>query len=288
MIEAAVLIPAMLIGLGAYLAAYRWPDPIGAPRVDTATVRDEVQRHPALAALLRTRTDPAELTGLALTVAAAACLLAAGGIGLLLAMIRTGSGFARWDAAFARFGATHATAGSTTFLRDISLLGGTVGVIVIGVLIGLVEVRRTRTFALLGFLVLACGGQFAIANLLKVIVNRDRPDILPLTGFSGSSFPSGHATAAAAVFMTAAFLIGRRRSRRVRAALVGGAVAIACCVAASRVLLGVHWFTDVIAGLLLGWAWFAICSMVFGGRILRYGAPIQQAQASAPPAPVPH
>ena len=52
----------------------------------------------------------------------------------------------------------------------------------------------------------------------------------------------------------------------------GLAAGIAVAVAASRVLLDVHWLTDVIAGLALGWAWFAVCAIAFGGRILRFGA----------------
>jgi undecaprenyl-diphosphatase len=54
--------------------------------------------------------------------------------------------------------------------------------------------------------------------------------------------------------------------------LTGLAVGIAVAVAASRVLLDVHWLSDVIAGLALGWAWFAVCGIAFGGRILRFGA----------------
>jgi membrane-associated phospholipid phosphatase len=54
--------------------------------------------------------------------------------------------------------------------------------------------------------------------------------------------------------------------------LVGLAVGIAVAVAASRVLLDVHWLTDVIGGLALGWAWFAACAVAFGGRVLRFGA----------------
>jgi undecaprenyl-diphosphatase len=54
--------------------------------------------------------------------------------------------------------------------------------------------------------------------------------------------------------------------------LTGVAVGVAVAVAASRVLLDLHWLSDVIAGLALGWAWFAVCAIAFGGRILRFGA----------------
>ena len=54
-------------------------------------------------------------------------------------------------------------------------------------------------------------------------------------------------------------------------------MAIAVAVACSRVLLGVHWMSDVIAGLAFGWAWFGICAIAFGGRFLVLGAPVQQA-----------
>ena len=59
--------------------------------------------------------------------------------------------------------------------------------------------------------------------------------------------------------------------------LTGLAAGIAVAVAASRVLLDVHWLTDVIAGLALGWAWFAVCAIAFGGRILRFGAAAETA-----------
>src|SRR4029450_9212945 len=71
----------------------------------------------------------------------------------------------------------------------------------------------------------------------------------------------------------AALLLGRGRARPTRALLAGAAVGLAVAVAASRLLLGQHWLSDGLAGLALGWAWFAVCSIAFGGRLLRFGAP---------------
>jgi undecaprenyl-diphosphatase len=166
-------------------------------------------------------------------------------------------------------------------MRDVSLLGGTLGIILIGLIVSVVDYRRTRQKSAVAFLALVIAGQFALSNTVKTIVDRARPNIDRLTGFSGASFPSGHATAAAATFMACALLIGRGRSRRVKAVYAGGAVGLAVAVAATRVFLGVHWLTDVIAGLFLGWSWFALCSIAFGGRLLRFGAPIAQSEQVA-------
>lgn len=82
----------------------------------------------------------------------------------------------------------------------------------------------------------------------------------------------------AASFAAFALLIGIGRSPRAKATLAAIAVGLAVGIAASRVFLGVHWFTDVLAGLAFGWGWFALCSVAFGGRLLHFGAPAEQAQ----------
>src|SRR4029079_13990972 len=96
--------------------------------------------------------------------------------------------------------------------------------------------------------------------------------------------PSGHTATAAAFWLAVALLMDRARGRRAHSLLFGAAVAISVAVACSRVLLDVHWFSDVLGGLALGWAWFALCSIAFGGRLLRFGAPVQIAETGVGPA----
>jgi undecaprenyl-diphosphatase len=284
LVVAAVVGSAVVAGAVTMLAARRWPrlDPV-APKVDegSKTVEAEVRQHPRLRMLLRRHIDPATATGLAVSVCLAAIAVFGLAIGFLLVMVQTHSGLAKWDLSFARWGASNATDTSTRVMKDISLLGGTAGVLVIAAVVGVLEYRRRPNRALPALLLLTVVGQFAIANLVKVLVSRDRPAISQLTGFSGSSFPSGHAAAAAATFAVVALLVGRGRRRSVRNAIAGVAAGLAVLVAGSRVMLGVHWFTDVLAGLALGWAWLAVCSIAFGGRLLDFGAPVAAATAVA-------
>jgi hypothetical protein len=63
--------------------------------------------------------------------------------------------------------------------------------------------------------------------------------------------------------------------------LAVGAAVIAGLVAASRALLGVHWVTDVVAGLVVGWTWFLLAAVIFGGRLLRFGGPFEEVAAIA-------
>jgi undecaprenyl-diphosphatase len=276
-----------LLGVGAGTGllvgavVWRWPnhDP-AAPRLtaDSAVLAPEARRRAGLRNRWRSRLDPEVVTGLALTVGVAAVVALTATAGVLLLMIRTKTGVAAYDLSLARWAADQATPASTTVVRRLSDLGGTLGVVSLALIVGAVEFRHHRNRAVFALLALTVGGQFAVVHLIKVIVARARPDLEQLTGFSSYSFPSGHATSAAATFAVIALLLGRRRSRPVRAGLAGGAAAIAATVAGTRVLLGVHWLTDVLAGLAIGWAWFALCSIAFGGRVLHFGAPAELAE----------
>ena len=110
------------------------------------------------------------------------------------------------------------------------------------------------------FLLVVIVGQNFLTNGIKELLDRVRPDLNPIAETLGPSFPSGHSATAAAFYAAAALLLGRGRPPTTRAFLAGSAVAIAVAVACTRVLLDFHWLSDVIAGLALGWAWFAVCA----------------------------
>src|SRR5207253_2220029 len=171
------------------------------PRAAPPAIRREVRAHAGLAAFLRSRIDPATATGLGLTIALALVLAGAIATGALLVMEQHNAGLAHYDLSAANWGRDHATSGSTHFLRNVSLLGGTPVMIAAAVIAAVAEYARTRTRAIFGFLFVVVLGQVVVTNVTKVLVDRPRPPTgYHLTGFSGASFPSGHAATAAATF----------------------------------------------------------------------------------------
>jgi membrane-associated phospholipid phosphatase len=186
-------------------------------------------------------------------------------------------GIARWDRSAAVWGAEHATDSSVRILDGLTQLGATGWLLGAMVVVGVVESRRHRRWAELGYLLLVGAGVSLLNSGLKLLVGRERPDIARLASFGGSSFPSGHAAAAAACWAAIAFVVVRRaRRRRARALAAATAATITAAVATSRVLLGVHWLSDVVAGVVTGWAWFVLVTLLFGGRILRFGEPAER------------
>ena len=104
-------------------------------------------------------------------------------------------------------------------------------------------------------LLVIAGGSALLPLVVKLIVARPRPTIEPLSHLSSLSFPSEHTTQAAAIYLTIAIMLSQALTRGWREAAIVLGVLIAIAVAWSRVYLGVHYPTDVAAGLLLGWSW---------------------------------
>lgn len=267
---------ALTTAAAAVLATLRYPrrvTPAAVPAIEAAQkVGETLRSHPRLRSVLARRLNPESATGLALTLALV--FTVGGGIvlGLLAYLVRTNSALTRVDNSVAKWGEHHSSALSTHGLNAVTQLGSVYTVVALSVVLAIVETLRTRSRWIVPFVLAVVGGEELAANLIKQIVDRVRPAFNPAAATLGPSFPSGHTTTAAAFYAAAALLIGRGRTRSARAGLTGAAVGIAVAVAASRVLLDVHWLTDVIGGLALGWGWFAVCGIAFGGRILSFGA----------------
>jgi undecaprenyl-diphosphatase len=289
--------PALLLGSLFAFAVHRHPGVDPASARAASKVAHELEREEQRGRIRwPARLDPRTETGLLLALALA--MLVVGGVilGILALLVRTDSGLLRVDRSVAPWGADHMTSFAqwtvdfvTSFGSSGVIIGFTVGVLV-------VEMMRRPSRWLPVFLVAVTVGQTLMSTGIKELLDRVRPTANPIAHTLGPSFPSGHTTGAAACFAAFALVLGRGRSRNVQSLLAGAAVFVAVAVAASRVLLGVHWLSDVVGGLALGWAWFALCSIAFGGRLLRLGAPIEAAtrvsqeatrrSASGPPGPV--
>ncbi len=211
--------------------------------------------------------------GVAVAVGLSALLVASASVGWILATVDTDRGFARWDRSVAEWGSDNASAFTTDVLTAVTHLGDTILVVVLMGLVAANDYRRSHRIAVIGFMATVAIGVVAINNALKFLIDRDRPELQQLIGSAGSSFPSGHSATAAAGWAAIALIVARWVPARFRWSLAVGAVTIAVAVGASRALLGVHWLTDVLAGLIVGWAWFAIVAVIFGGRLQRFGDP---------------
>jgi membrane-associated phospholipid phosphatase len=259
---------------------YDVPGAVTARPVTAAVARSAA--HPrGLRRWLRARRDPRIATGLLLTLAAAVVVGAGLLIGVLAYLVRGNDALRRVDNGAARWGREHATDLSDHVVDGATQLGETWFAIVAGLLVAAFAWRRGASRLVVPFLLVVVAGDKLLTTGIKELADRARPTLEPVAETLGPSFPSGHSSTAAAFFAGAALVLGLGRSPRARAVIAGAAVGLAVAVAASRVLLAVHWVSDVVAGLALGWAWFALCSVAFGGRLLRFGATAERVQRSA-------
>lgn len=143
---------------------------------------------------------------------------------------------------------------------EITALGGFgVLALVTSLALGYLLMQQKWRNALL--LVAATLGGTAISEGFKIGFARPRPDLVAhVVDVTSMSFPSGHAMLSAVTYLTLGALVARAQERRrLRAYTLGAAVFLTLLIGASRVYLGVHWPTDVLAGWCLGAAWALLC-----------------------------
>jgi undecaprenyl-diphosphatase len=276
---------ALAAGIAAFLAA-RW---YAGSEVTPARPTEEVARtlgqavrpHNRLTRFVAGRLDRSVATGLLLTLALAVTLLGGIVLGVLALVVRRVAFIQHVDNSVAAWGYDHRSGESTSGLHVITDLGSiqlVIGLALVLVAVDLVRHRNRWSFL---FLLAVLAGMEAITLGVKDLVGRVRPALDPAAASLGPSFPSGHSATSAAFYAAAALIIGRALRRPARHVVIAAAVAIAVGVAASRVLLDFHWLSDVIGGLSLGWAWFALCAVAFGGRVLVPTAAADVAAAEA-------
>jgi undecaprenyl-diphosphatase len=147
--------------------------------------------------------------------------------------------------------------------RDVTGLGGhAVLTMVTLAAIAYLLLARKRHAAVL--VVAAIGGGMLMSTLLKLGFDRPRPDLVPHgVRVYTASFPSGHAMLSAVTYLTLGALLARvQPRRRIKAFLLGVAILLTVLIGMSRVYLGVHWPSDVLAGWCGGAAWAALCWFV--------------------------
>lgn len=190
--------------------------------------------------------------------------VALGSIGGFFAISRTitQSSGNTFDRAVVRVAGRARNPVNTAIARAITSLGGVVGAT--GVAVSAVIATRRRPRSAMQVAVGSLGGLAAELGI-KRFFKRKRPSVLAhLEEVGSTSFPSGHSMAASSLYLTLAFVASRsRRLRAHRAGALAAAGALATAIGATRVYLGVHWPTDVLAGLALGTTWACAAEAAF-------------------------
>lgn len=161
-------------------------------------------------------------------------------------------------------------------VRDITALGG-YAVLTLLTLIAAGFLIATKKYADALLLFVAIAGGDLLSETLKIGFARPRPDLVAhVVEVSSASFPSGHAMVSAATYLTIGALLARVQERRsVKTYIHVTAVLITLMIGVSRVYLGVHWPTDVLAGWCLGAAWSILCVTIAGWFARRRGATLR-------------
>ena len=210
------------------------------------------------------RAHPASLSPRALAIAGWTAFLLAGALFLAIGWNVTARGsLVALDARVSGWLQEHGHPALITFLLAVTHLNSTAAIALWSVVLA-VALARLREWYWILTLALAVGGAMLVNLLLKGAYERARPHFdQPIVELATYSFPSGHTAAATAFYgVLAAFLVSRFYDARRRAACVAGAVAAVALVAFSRMYLGAHYLSDVLAAACAATAWLVLCLSV--------------------------
>jgi undecaprenyl-diphosphatase len=234
----------------------------------------------------RDRLDASNPRGFWLTFTVAAGALAGWAFGGLTQDVVGHDEAALLDPHVSAWVFSHRTDWLTSVMQVVTWLGSMAVIIPLLVVVAVLLVVRRRDWRPALLLVSAVAGAIALYEFVKPLVGRARPPSgLWIGRYSGSAFPSGHATQAVAFYGMLAVVLYARVSPRVRLVLWLGAVLITLVVGASRIYLGAHWLTDVLGGYALGSAWVALVvavSLLNSGWGLRGDATISTEDEGSP------
>jgi membrane-associated phospholipid phosphatase len=191
------------------------------------------------------------------TAAAGVLLVLLAVAGVVTAFVGTGP--AEADAALLGESIEVRSAPLTALATGVTTIGSTAAMGLLAALVGLWLLRLRRGADAL-FVVGTMAGAATLFTGIKRLLDRPRPPVVDhLVAASNESLPSGHATMAVAVLGSLVVLAWPGRGALARAAMVAVVVGWAGVVGLTRIYLGVHWFSDVLAGWLVGAAWLALC-----------------------------
>lgn len=157
------------------------------------------------------------------------------------------------------------------YVKQLTFLGSVTWIVaVISVTSLLLVLFNRRHYAIYLILTSSCGGLFNWG--LKYIFQRERPDIAPLLSVSGYSFPSGHSMGSVILYGSLAIICMRLIQNKWKTGLIWFlAFSVSFMIGWSRIYLGVHFPSDVVAGFVAGAAWLSISALVL--RYLEYKMP---------------
>lgn len=216
------------------------------------------RRYTRQLSFLAARLNPTTALGLALTTQLAVLVLLGAAFANVTEDVLEGEELARLDDPVSRFLIGHREPWLTAAMRVVTDLGSAFVLVPLLLSVGVLARRRQGSWSQLRFLTLTLAGASLTSTVIKLVVSRPRPEADALVDALGYGFPSGHSTAAAAGWLSAALVLSHlTHGVAVRVTLGTLAVAVVALVGVSRVYLGVHEPTDVLGGWALGTLWLA-------------------------------